>query len=57
VKISVQRIVLFMLNSSALNTFFTWAAIHVIGLYTSKRFLTILKNANAPEIRSMMRRM
>jgi hypothetical protein len=56
VKISVQRIVLFMLNSSALNTFFTWAAIHVIGLYTSKRFLTTLKNANAPEIRSMTRR-
>jgi hypothetical protein len=48
--------VLLMLNSSALNAFFTWAAIQVIGLYTSKRFLTILKNTNAPEIRSMMRR-
>jgi len=53
---SVQRRVLLKLNSSALNALFTWAAIHVMGLYTSKRFLTILRNTNAPEIRSMMRK-
>lgn len=53
---SVQRITLLMLNSSALNALFTWVAIHIISLHTSNRFLTILRNARAPEIKSRIRK-